>query len=307
MNIQFDFNNISVVEFGVGRDDGAGQAFCCIIVDNHVQNTLREMAESTWTNLQAQTTIPDLYEPTEKYSGCEHVYLPIDNPLAERMRDLHTAENLPIDNDALTDPTGIFCYFTRLTDNNGHRLTALRRASQFKGVLKSRLVRIVSDALKLIEDKVFKLDIDFDLLVDAHRLHIMRPSGFEFAGNLQQAILDAVPRNIQAIEQDIPFVNFKTIEEYARTHPRAARYLASIRAKTETRNISRRLLAELCRSTGVEIHESESMITVQDGHVMGFLEVMDRRRYELELVEGSPEQFRAASRSRLQNQFGGGS
>lgn len=32
---------------------------------------------------------------------------------------------------------------------------------------------------------------------------------------------------------------------------------------------------------------------------MGFLEVLDRRRYEIELVANSPEQYRAASRSKL--------
>jgi hypothetical protein len=32
---------------------------------------------------------------------------------------------------------------------------------------------------------------------------------------------------------------------------------------------------------------------------MGFLEVLDRRRYELELVKGQPERFKAESRTKL--------
>jgi hypothetical protein len=32
---------------------------------------------------------------------------------------------------------------------------------------------------------------------------------------------------------------------------------------------------------------------------MDFLEVLDRRRYELELVKGSPEQYKAASRRKI--------
>jgi hypothetical protein len=32
---------------------------------------------------------------------------------------------------------------------------------------------------------------------------------------------------------------------------------------------------------------------------MGFLEVLDRRRYELELVKGLPERFRATSRRKI--------
>src|SRR2546426_481228 len=80
------------------------------------------------------------------------------------------------------DPATVFCYFARLTDSKGRRLTALRRATQFKGVLKSRLLRLVTDSLKLVEDHIFKLDRDFDLLIDSANVHILRPSGFEFAG-----------------------------------------------------------------------------------------------------------------------------
>jgi hypothetical protein len=32
---------------------------------------------------------------------------------------------------------------------------------------------------------------------------------------------------------------------------------------------------------------------------MDFLEVLDRRRYQLELVKGTPERFRASSRKKI--------
>ncbi len=37
----------------------------------------------------------------------------------------------------------------------------------------------------------------------------------------------------------------------------------------------------------VGVKESKGKITVSAGHEMGFLEVMERRRYELELVKGA--------------------
>lgn len=305
MNLNFDFQNVKTTEFGIGRDDGDGQTFSFVTVDGDVQLALREMAHATWTAMQALTKTPVKYEPSEKYASHEHVYLPFDDELAVRMRELHTANNLSTDGNALADPAQIFCYFARFTDGKGNHLTALRRATQFKGVLKSRLIRFVSDALKLVEDRLFKLDLDFDLLVDAHHLHILRPSGFEFAGELQQAVLAAVPKNVALIQKDLTFVEFSAIQDYASKHPRAARYIASIRAQEETKNIDKNLLKKLCKSTGVEIKESKGKITVHDGHVMGFLEVMDRRRYELELVKGAPEQYKAASRSRMKNKGGG--
>lgn len=305
MTLNFDFHNVKTTEFGVGRDDGDGQAFTFVTVDGDVQLALREMAQATWTAMQALTKTPAKYEASEKHAGHEHVYLPIGDELAVRMHELHTANNLLTDGTALAQPEQIFCYFARLTDEKGRRLTALRRATQFKGVLKSRLIRLVSDALKIVDDKLFKLDLDFDLLVDMHKLHILRPSGFEFASELQQAVLAAVPKNVALIQQDLTFVEFSVIENYASKHPRAARYIASIRAQEETKNIDKSLLKKLCKSTGVEIKESNGKISVDEGHVMGFLEVMDRRRYELELVKGAPEQYKAASRSRMQNKDGG--
>ena len=301
MNLDFNFQNVITTEFGVGQDDGDEQTFDFVPVDGDVQGALREMSQATWTAMHEYATSPAKYEPSEKYASCEHVYLPLTDELAARMRDLHTANNLPTDGHALGNPSEVFCYFARFTDGQQRRLTALRRATQFKGVLKSRLIHLVSDALKLVEDKVFKLDVDFDLLIDSHNLHILRPSGFEFVGELQQAVLAAVPTNIQAINQDLKFVDFTTIAEYSGQHPRAARYLASIRAQKETKNIDKVLLKKHCQRMGVEVKESKGKLVVEGDDVMQFLEVMDRRMYEVTLVKNKPERFKAGSRSRLRN------
>lgn len=299
MNLNFDIQSVKVTEFGVGRDDSSGQSFVAVSVDAGVQAALREMVQTTSDAMHKDENGPVKYEPSEKHGATEYLYLPVSDDLASSVRELHEAANLNIDANVLDDPSNVFCYFARLTDNKKRRLTALRRAMQFKGVLKNRLLRFVTDALKLIEDRVFKLDSDFDLLVDSKNVHILRPSGFEFAGGLQQAILDAVPENIKEIREDLAFVEFDVIEAYAIKHPRAARYLTSIRGLAETKNIDKSSLKKLCKSTGVEVTESKGKIAVAMGHEMGFLEVLDRRRYELELVKGQPERFKAASRRKL--------
>ena len=299
MKLAFDFGSVTATEFGVGRDENDKQTYVAIQVDGDVQGALREMASATWTEMQREASDPPRYEPSEKHGSIEYLHLPLGDELAGPIRQLHEAANLPLDASALADPSGVFCYFARMVDSKGRRLTGLRRATQFKGVVKSRLVRIVSDALKLIEDRVFKLDTDFDLLVDSKNVHILRPSGFEFVGNLQKAILEAVPGNVAALQKDLGFVDLTAIEAYALTRPRAARYLASIRSQEETKNISKNNLKRLCKDTGVEVKEVQGKLVVGDEHLMGFLEVLDRRRYELELVQGSPERFRASSRQKL--------
>lgn len=304
MNLNFDFQTAKNIEFGIGRDNDNEQAFYFVPADTAVQVALCEMAQATWNSAQVLTETPSKYEPSEKYPSCEHIYLPIHDAFAQRMRDLHQANNLSVDSNSITDPSNIFCYFVRMSDNQGRRLTGLRRATQFKGVLKNRLIRLVSDALKIIEDKVFKLDVDFDLLIDDDKLHILRPSGFEFAGQLQVAILEAMPKNIQTIQEELQYVDFSSIQEFASSRPRAARYIASIRSQTEIGKIDKNSLKKLCKSTGVSIKESKGKIIVEKDVVMDFLEVLDRRRYKVELIKGAPEQFKAGSRTRLQIQNG---
>ena len=175
----------------------------------------------------------------------------------------------------------------------------MRRATQFKGVLKSRLIRLHTNALKLIEDRVFKLDHDFDLLIDSENIHILRPSGFEFVGQLQEAIMAAVSTNVILLEGDLTFVDFDVIEKYASKHPRAARYLASIRSKNEAVNIDSERLQKLCADNGVELTVTNGTLSLEKKQVMGFLEVLDRRRYEIELVADMHEHYRAANRTKI--------
>lgn len=303
MVLNFDLDQITLTEFGIGRDNGNGQAFVAIPVETNVQAALQDMAKATWASMQDKNGDggPIRYEPSEKHGATEYLYLPLADDMASFIRELHSAANLAMDAAALSDPSNVFCYFIRLLDRHNRHLTALRRATQFKGILKSagRLVRMLDDSLRIVEDTVFKLDTDFDLLVDSVKVHILRPSGFEFAGKLQEAILGAVPENIRAIEQEITFVDFTSVSEYAADHPRAARYLASIRGQEEMRGIDKAALKRLCQSTGVAISQRNGKVLIARGHEMGFLEVLDRRRYKLELVKGRPETFRAASRKAI--------
>lgn len=76
MNLNFDFQNVTNTEFGIGHDNDNDQTFFFVPVDATVQGALFEMAQATWIAAQALTKTPTKYEPSEKYPSCEHVYLP---------------------------------------------------------------------------------------------------------------------------------------------------------------------------------------------------------------------------------------
>ncbi len=298
MTIAFDLDRVVTTEFGVGRDEAGIPEFCAVPVDADVQAALRSMAQATVEQMEADEDGGAVYQPSEKHGATEYLVVPAGASLEATLRALHDAENLPLDVAALAAPQRIVSYFARFTDGVDRRLTATRRATQFKGVLKSRLIRVFDDSLKIVEDDIFKLDNDFDLLVDSDSTHIWRPSAFEFMGALKQAILDAVPTNVEAIQAELPFVDFSGIEAYAKVRPRAARYLASIRSQV-LQGVDRQALIELCCNTDVGVAEVDGKLSVDDGSEMGFLEVLDRRRYRLELVPDQPERFRASRRERM--------
>lgn len=298
MNLSFDLENISITEFGVGRDSGDGETFALVPVDADVQAALLDMVNATGDALD-ELGDPSEYEPSEKYEAHEYILLPLQNELASHFQLLHTADNLALSAEALAEPSEIFCYFVRMSDSSGRRLTAIRRSSQFKGVLKSRLIRLVTDAMKLVTESVFKLDRDFDLLVDQDTVHVLRPKALETIGKLQAAVLAAVPENVSAMQEQIPYVDFDSIRDYAIGHSRAARNLAALRGSGRAINIDKEALMDMCAKTGVQLLVSDGMIAVDSSNVLGFLEVLDRRRYEVELVLDSPEPFRASSRQRI--------
>ena len=301
MNLDFDFGNVSNIEFGIGLKIDGRHEFVYVPVDADVQAELLDMAKASWELMNKVEEGPRPYEPSEKHGYTEYLFLPTTSEFAASLVGLHNANQLPTNTEALNDPGKVFSYFCRLNDNGNRTLTALRRASQFKGILKcrNRLIRMVDDTMKLVPDTIFKLDSDFDLLIDSAYVHILHPISFEFTWSLQQYIQGAAPQNIAEIARDLPFVDFGSIGEYALKHTRAARYLASINSQGEARDIDKALLVNLCNQTNVEIDEQDGKIIVKSGQELGFLEVLDRRRYEINLVNQMPEHYRAASRRKI--------
>ena len=298
MPLDFELGLIEITEFGIGREIEERVEFVTIPVDANVQEALRDMASTTW-NMMRQAEEPLHYQPSEKYESPEYAVTPLQGDYAGVLRELHAAQMIPSDVDAIKHPEDIFCYFAQFSDATGHRLTALRRASQFKGILKNRLIQLATDALKIVEEKTFKLDNDFDALVAGDLIHILRATGFVLIAGLQNAIQNAVPRNIERIQRQLPFVNFESIESYASQHPRAAKLLASICSEDEGQNVSRERLIQACNECGAEIQIDRDRLRVRAGSELNFLEVLDRRRYRFQLVEGEVETYRAGSRRKV--------
>ena len=306
MSVEFDVGQIRVAEFGVGERGEQEEEFTLVPIDLSVREALIGEAESTLSGIAEPRQVnPQEFDPGEKYGPSEYLVLPLGHEWAAPLARLHGAVHLAQDSPALEQLRSAFCYFLRATDREGRRLTALNRASQFKATLgkQGKLMRWVSDGLHVIPDPVVQLNAGFDVVIDAKWVHILHPASFRSLGNVDAAIAEAVPRNVEAISRSASYVEWSSIAQYAASRSRAAGLIASISAHGYAESLDRAEVESLCSRTGVVIDTSGDRIVVPDSQVLAFLEVIDRRRYEIGLVPGRSEQYRASSRTRV----GGGS
>ena len=285
MNIEFDMSQIRTTEFGVGQKVGEIVQYSLSNVDDTVREALRGEVQAMLNGMAQWALDPPRYDPAEKYGSKEYLVLPLDHELSASLAEFHEADNLSLRTPDLQLLRSAFCYFMRGTDWKGRRLTALNRASQFKATLgrQGRLMMLASDTLQVISNPVMQLNVGFDIVIDSKHIHIFHPASFRTLGNVDEAVSQAVPRNVDAISRAVGFVKWSNIEEYATGQPRAANLLASIRTQGFAKNLDKAALKSLCQNTGVRLDTTQGHITVPDDQILPFLEVLDRRRYEIGL------------------------
>lgn len=302
MELQFNINKVKNCEFGVGLKQSHRSIFRILSVDKDTKEILRTMVITTMEkmdniNEENNAGSPLQYEPSEKYDGPQYLTLPTECDLVESIRGLHEANNIQHDMSALSD-SGLFCYFVRFIDENDRYLTAVRKTSKAKGILKGRYISITNDALRIVKDTVFKLENDFDFLIDSKNIHIFRPNSLVSICELKKVVLAAVPKNIEKIAQDLTYVDFSKIQNYAQTHSRAALGIASIQSQGLAKNIDKEALKRACNEFQVDVTIDGEKIFIEN-QFMAFLHILERRLYKSDLEVGKVELFRAESRRRI--------
>ncbi|MYA61783.1 MAG: DUF4868 domain-containing protein [Dehalococcoidia bacterium] len=300
MNLDVDLDQIQTTEFGVGMYQGGSREFAVIPANDAIQTLLLEIVRDTVQGIDNTLTPPE-YDPANEYPPKEYVALAIDHEFALPIAEVHGSDNLAFAVDPLQCLQQSFCYFARFTDNDNRRVTALKRASQFKAMMgkQNRLVSLVTDTLRTVEVPVFQLNADFDILVDSESVHIIHPAGFRVLGQVDESVAQAIPRNIERIEPLLPYVEWSNIQTYAASHPRAANLIASIRSRNYANNVNRVALLAQCKREGIKLDTSQVKVVVPEDKILDFLDVVDRRRYESNLVKGVREHFRASNRERV--------
>lgn len=294
----FNFERITRVEFYVCLSEEGNERHYQVPVDQSVQGALKEMISTTVQRIADCKNAGDFEEfsPAQKYGPTDAVYCALDSDFAEMPRLLLEEAQIPETRHALEDLQKISYYYIIGFDPSGNKILGVRRATQFKGVLKAKLLTIVDNTMKLLPETTFRLDADFDYLVFDEMLWALRPAGLEFTANLTAAVKAAAPASAQEVVRRVPFLNLTALGTYASKHPRAARYLAAVKARGDLEDLSQKLLIRYCKESSVELVKAGGKLSPAEGFEILFLEVLDRRIFTAHLIEGRKERYEAPNR-----------
>jgi len=297
--MSFTYDDLANVEFGSCRGPFDAGDVSLIPVDDDVKVLLRDMVVNTRAamGLEAANDVAlALFEPSERYDSESRVALPLDDGLALRLRSFYDLANIPTNADALAEPQEVSAYFCIIHDRDDNKLVALKRASQFKAVLKTHLLRFIDNGLHAVNDTVFKLDTDFDLFIADDTLYIKSVAAFEQMADIDEEVRAAAIHNVRELERMTRTIGFISLTDYVTSHKRAARVIAALRRRGDLQQTSLTNLRRECRKAGVDVQVVNGKIVPAPGSEMGFLHMLDRRRYAISLIAGRWEQYEASSR-----------
>lgn len=304
MALEFDLDQVAVdqTDFYVAEGRGRTPRISLVLIDKSVREALVDAAKSTWAVMRVQrdNSDPEPYDPSNDYPSTSHLQIPLDDELAAKARYLHGVENP----EELDSPNEILprisLYIARLYDKAGRKLTAVKNTSGFGRPLgRGKLASLTNGELHLVREPQFQLATDFDFLIDRESVHVYRHMSFESACNVQDAIREALKLNVEYLSEQIPFVDFGSLDEKVMCSIRAAREIAAIRAHGYDQGLSRDRLVRYCEDHRIGYSETNGKLVVDAVDQSRFIRLLARKILEIQLRDDSREVFEVSSRKPL--------
>jgi hypothetical protein len=300
MRSEFAFDQIQSVEFCVNvRTNSSIRASYLVPIDRSVQDALKQVLDATLVAIEPEDGRWDPYELSEKHAFKESLRANLTARAMASIRALHEEEGWAINAGALTDPKKIIYYFGVFRDNRRRRLTAVRQATQFKGAFKGRFLSVIDNTLRMIQDRVFKLDDQFDFLITAQHIYILHPAGFERIAEIEKFAAAKAQQMTLGLGTKVKFIDFTELANYVAKHKRGARLVAALNERSDLHMIHKALLVKSAKETGIELEHTGGKLVPLKGSEIGLLEMLDDRRYTTALRPGPKPAFVASSRRRI--------
>jgi hypothetical protein len=291
-----NLTDIFEIEFGVRLKNGDDFQNFLIPIANPLRSHFREMLTTTINQFPNSIADVETYDPAQIYSGDVTLQIPLTSNLVEIIRMFFFMENIPIDATKVEENQNVVAYFCIFRHTDGQKTIGIRRANQFKIVTNQKLISLCDDTLEFVTGKLFKLDYVFDFIVTQERIFIRRISGFEVISQLNDVILQSAQQNTVALGERLTWIDIDRLEQFVGTHMRSAKLIASIISRDNLELMTQDLLRSECERDGVIIEENNGKISPAERSEFGFLNVLDRRRYHIQLIPNVYEIYEAQNR-----------
>jgi hypothetical protein len=293
---------ITNIQFGVSLSNQSEFRF--VPVDVNVQGTLKEILISTQNRVNAGIVGLREYEPSEKYATRETLYISLLDEHLEYLQNLYANTSIPVNSQPIENYISqIDFYFVFYTLRNNAKILGVKRSTQFKSLLKSRMIRLIDDTLKNVEDTILKLDDEFDYYVYNDNVYINLPTGFQYTTQIEEFVQERAFEATNNLVVRVPFIKFTSLASFVKDSKTCAKLIASIKKRTDLEQIDRKKLIAFCKKLKIQIkiNDDDSIEPEFEDKYQDFLMVLDRRLFEYNLISNIRELYEAPSRIQKPN------
>lgn len=273
--------------------------------DKSVHEALKEVLTATVNAFEPVDDDWANYELSEKHSPTESLRADLESSAMDAIKALFAEEGWEVNTGALADPSRLVYYFGVFRDGRKRKLLGVRQATQFKGAFKARFLSIADDTLRMIPDRIFKLDHQFDFLITASHVYVLHPAGFERVAEVEEYASAKAREMTVALGDKIRFLDFSTSADYVSMHKRAARLVADLYARGDLHSVRRSMFCRAAEESGVVLRKVGRKLTPDTGSELACLELLDYRRYTIALAPGRKRAFVAGSRRQVRFETAG--
>lgn len=295
----FDLQKIQGVNFAVALRSNGNRYF--VPTDAPIKNALKEVLSATVAGFEQLDGDWEPHDISEDYGDRRRVYAPRDTDYLADLSAIFDAGDLDDLSNAHEHVPDIDYYFGIFHDNQGRKAVGIKKGTQLKGTLgaRNKLMRLADDSLQMIEDDVLKLDREFDAIITDGHVFMLKVRSVEYLANIVEHVAGAAAHKVQQIHDIIDFLDFSRIQADIAKHPKMARMAASIAARNDLAQVRRDRVEELAVHHGLVLKTVGGRLQCRRQDEAKLLEILDARRYHLDLTATGPVPYRATGRQRV--------
>ncbi len=292
---EFDPGEVSSADFHAALV--SGERFF-VPIDVGVRNALKAILRDTIDAFEGLEGDWEAHDISEDYGERRRIYALRADPLFQTLSDIFDSGALAELPDLQNHLAELDYYFAKFVDPDGRMIVGVKKARNAKATLgaQNKLVRLVDNSLQLIEERVLRLDRTFDVLLTADHVFILEPRPMEQVARLVEQVAASAKAKVQAIHDAVTFLDLSRVREKIGRHPKLARIAHSVASNPNLALMQRAVIEELARAQGIRFKDVNGRLLCNVTDEAKLLEILDARRYHLDLTATGAVPYRATAR-----------